>query len=69
MLFRSNNEDNEVHDFTEEDYALDEARDSADGEFFWHPRMTKCENCGCSECVRVNGGVECAECEMFYMIR
>ena len=45
-----------MDDFTEEDYELDEARDSANGEFFWHPRITKCENCGCSECVRVRGG-------------
>ena len=64
-----NNEGNDVDDFTEEDYALDEARDSANGEFFWPSRITKCVNCGCSECVRVRGGIECAECGKFYRIQ
>lgn len=58
-----------MNDFTAEDYALDDAHDSANGEYFWPARMTKCENFGCSECVRFRGGVECAECGRLYKIQ
>ena len=58
-----------MHDFTEEDYALDEAHDSANDEFFWTISITECDDCGCSECARVASGVECAECGKFYRIQ
>ena len=29
----------------------------------------ECDNCGCIDCVRVRGGIECAECGKFYRIQ